>query len=129
MRSPVRPVRAPRAAALLALLLLPLTARGQEKELHWRELAVQARLDQDGRLHVREQQTMVFTGDWNGGARILRLDPGHPGNPQASGRSDRVVQQGGLAHARFSAQHERAALPSSRRVEQAAERRTFRETV
>jgi hypothetical protein len=59
----------------------------------------------------------------------LRLDPGYPGNPQASGRPDGVLQQGGLADAWFSAQHKHAALPGSRRIEQAGECRTFRETV
>ena len=62
--------------AILVALLIPLAAQGQEKELHWPEMAVEARLDPDGRLHVRERQAMVFTGSWNGGERIFRLEPG-----------------------------------------------------
>ncbi len=46
------------------------------KTLEWRLLAVDARLDADGRLHVREEQAIVLTGDWNGAQRIFRLAPG-----------------------------------------------------
>lgn len=46
-----------------------------EREMHWRELAVRATLDGDGRLHVEERHVMVFTGDWNGGERRFRLMP------------------------------------------------------
>lgn len=35
-----------------------------------------AELDRDGRLHVRERHYMVFTGDWNGGERLFRLEKG-----------------------------------------------------
>jgi hypothetical protein len=52
-------------------------------------VAVRAHLDAQGALHVAERQTMVFTGDWNGGyrrfrrgigqklrlERLLRIDP------------------------------------------------------
>jgi len=64
------------AASCWALLLVLsfFAARAQARELYWRELAVRARLDADGRLHVREQQAMVFTGDWNGGERTFRLN-------------------------------------------------------
>lgn len=72
-----RPMRALfQITAAIWILLLPPVARGQEKELHWREMAVEARLDADGRLHVRERQVTVFTGSWNGGQRIFRLEPG-----------------------------------------------------
>lgn len=57
-------------AALLLALALPATA--QERSLHWDEIAVTARLDARGTLHVQERQTFVFTGDWNGGERIFR---------------------------------------------------------
>ncbi|HVD76691.1 MAG TPA: hypothetical protein VNH43_03745, partial [Vicinamibacteria bacterium] len=43
--------------------------------MEWTALAVQARLDGDGRLHVRERQTILFDGDWNGGERTFRLRP------------------------------------------------------
>jgi hypothetical protein len=45
----------------------------QDRELHWRNISVDARLDADGRLHVVERQDMVFTGDWNGGERRFDL--------------------------------------------------------
>ena len=54
------------ATALLLLALLPGAVLAQQKELHWSELAVRARLDSTGVLHVEERQAMVFTGDWNG---------------------------------------------------------------
>ncbi len=61
--------------ALAALALAPPSA-AQERELHWRELAVHARLDADGALHVEERQAIVFTGDWNGGERRFRVAMG-----------------------------------------------------
>ncbi|HYO15891.1 MAG TPA: DUF2207 domain-containing protein [Thermoanaerobaculia bacterium] len=66
-----------RLAAVLPLLLLATAVRAQDRSLHWDELAVQARLDAEGTLHVRERQTMVFTGDWNGGERQFNLALGH----------------------------------------------------
>lgn len=62
-----------RLAAVLPLLLAATSVRAQDRSLHWDELAVQARLDAEGTLHVRERQTMVFTGDWNGGERRFNL--------------------------------------------------------
>ncbi|HEX6314069.1 MAG TPA: DUF2207 domain-containing protein [Gemmatimonadaceae bacterium] len=53
---------------LAAVLLVSATAQAQ-RELHWRDLRVTARLDEQGALHVVETHTMVFTGDWNGGER------------------------------------------------------------
>lgn len=61
---------------LLAVFLwaaLPARAPAQEQELHWRELAVTAHLDAEGRLRIEERQAMVFTGDWNGGKRSFAL--------------------------------------------------------
>ena len=55
------------SAALLLCLVLPSSA--QERTLSWEEIAVDARLDERGTLHVRERQTIVFNGDWNGGER------------------------------------------------------------
>lgn len=58
---------------VLALFLLanPLTA--QDRTLYWDDIAVTARLDARGTLHVRERQTTVFTGDWNGGERSFNV--------------------------------------------------------
>lgn len=44
-----------------------------EKEFHWREIAVQARLEADGSVSVRERQDYLFTGDYNGGERGFDL--------------------------------------------------------
>lgn len=64
-------------ALLAALCLLPALARADgDRELSWRRLAVEARLDDRGTLHVVERQVMVFTGDWNGGERRFRVEPG-----------------------------------------------------
>ncbi|HEY6147198.1 MAG TPA: hypothetical protein VIZ69_05850, partial [Thermoanaerobaculia bacterium] len=60
----------------LALAFAASYAAGEPKELHWRALDVRARLDESGRLRVIERQAMVFTGDWNGGERIFRLERG-----------------------------------------------------
>lgn len=62
---------------VLASVLFWGTAAAEDRELHWREVTVQARLDAEGRLHVRERQAMVFTGDWNGGERAFRLSDEH----------------------------------------------------
>ncbi len=60
------------AALFLTLIVSPAFA----KSLHWRSFDVTAKLDADGRLHVREQQSMVFDGDWNGGERRFNIRPG-----------------------------------------------------
>ncbi len=76
------PLAPPRRLRLLVLgflvlgFLTPAPSAAQEgggRSLHWREVAVQARLDADGRLHVRERQAMVFDGAWNGGEREFDL--------------------------------------------------------
>jgi hypothetical protein len=59
------------SAALLLCLALALPAAAQDRTLSWDEIAVTARLDERGRLHVRERQTIVFNGDWNGGERTF----------------------------------------------------------
>jgi uncharacterized membrane protein YgcG len=61
-----------RKLALLAGLAL-MSAGAYANELHWNAFDVDARLDRDGRLHVIERQTTVFTGDWNGGERIFNI--------------------------------------------------------
>jgi uncharacterized membrane protein YgcG len=58
---------------LPALLLLALPAAGQERTLFWKRIDVNAHLDARGTLHVRERQTFVFTGPWNGGERVFRV--------------------------------------------------------
>jgi uncharacterized membrane protein YgcG len=58
---------------LVCLLGLLLPTVAVARTLSWAELAVTARLDADGRLHVEERQAMVFDGAWNGGERTFRL--------------------------------------------------------
>jgi len=60
---------------LLYFLICPALTQG--KSLFWQDITVQATLDSTGRLHVREQQTLVFTGKWNGGERKFFIRPGH----------------------------------------------------
>ena len=50
-------------------LLAPREVAAQPRALDWPHFHVTARLDADGTLHVREVQTLRFTGDWNGGER------------------------------------------------------------
>jgi uncharacterized membrane protein YgcG len=55
------------------------TFQGREscaRSLYWQDMSVEATLTNEGRLLVREQQTMVFTGDWNGGERTFFIAPG-----------------------------------------------------
>ncbi len=59
---------------LLALLGVPATAAAQ-RELHWDRVVVDATLDAGGTLRIVETQTMVFTGDWNGGERLFNIRP------------------------------------------------------
>ncbi|HUU36332.1 MAG TPA: DUF2207 domain-containing protein [Vicinamibacterales bacterium] len=73
---PPRPAVVPRLAllCLLAWLAYPVSALAQ-RELHWDRLDVTAHLEADGRLTVVETQTIVFTGDWNGGERTFNIRP------------------------------------------------------
>ena len=61
-----------RLVFLLLALAQPALA---QRQLHWDAIDVDARLDATGRLHVDEIQTMVFSGDWNGGERIFNIRP------------------------------------------------------
>ncbi len=65
------------AGPLTAATLAATSSLGaQERALHWPSIAVEARLDRDGVLHVRETQAMRFTGDWNGGERRFNVNAG-----------------------------------------------------
>jgi uncharacterized membrane protein YgcG len=63
-----------RLCAAAALVVAGRPAEAQ-RSLRWDEIAVTARLDADGRLNVRERQTLVLSGDWNGGERRFRVRP------------------------------------------------------
>jgi uncharacterized membrane protein YgcG len=68
-------MKLPRLAFVVALLAAAAapTLPAQERTLHWSGVAVDARLDSAGRLHVKERQAMVFTGEWNGGERQFNV--------------------------------------------------------
>ncbi|HHB75335.1 MAG TPA: DUF2207 domain-containing protein, partial [Desulfobulbus sp.] len=59
---------------LLFFVVLSGTAQG--RSLYWQDMQVHAELDREGRLHVMEQQSIVFNGAWNGGERRFNLRPG-----------------------------------------------------
>jgi hypothetical protein len=61
-------------ALLCAALLAAAAPAADARTIHWKSLAVAARLDADGVLHVRERHHVVMTGDWNGGSRDFRLE-------------------------------------------------------
>ena len=63
-------------AGLAIWLSLACPEAARARSLYWDEMAVSARLDAEGLLHVAERQTMVFTGEWNGGERSFRLASG-----------------------------------------------------
>jgi hypothetical protein len=73
----MRQVAAPWVAVVGAVLFVTLPADvGAQRTLSWDELAVEARLDADGRLRVKERQVMALSGDWNGGERLFALRAG-----------------------------------------------------
>ena len=61
----------PMRKVLVILLLLAASAHA-EKTLRWKQLAVTAHLDGDGKLHVQERHSIIFNGDWNGAERTFR---------------------------------------------------------
>lgn len=78
-------------------------AQQADRTLHWRSLDVAARLDADGRLHVRERQAIVFNGAWNGGERIFDVRPGQRLELRGITRIDETgvphpLVRGGLDH-------------------------------
>ncbi len=58
----------------IALMATAQSALAQ-KIIHWRDISVDATLAQDGTLREVETQTMVFNGDWTGGARVFNVRP------------------------------------------------------
>jgi len=66
-----------RTWCLVALSLYMPSAAFAQRELNWDAFDVTAHLDTAGTLHVSETQTMVFTGDWNGGERRFTIHPRH----------------------------------------------------
>jgi hypothetical protein len=65
-----------RRLILSCFVLLCLSADGfAQRRLHWDSIEVDATLDDAGHLRIVERQTIVFTGDWNGGFRSFDLRP------------------------------------------------------
>lgn len=58
---------------VLLLIAVPALA----SSLHWRAVDVEARLQRDGSLRVRERQQMVFDGDWTYAERRFSGAPQH----------------------------------------------------
>jgi uncharacterized membrane protein YgcG len=61
--------------SLFLILLLATPVLGQ-RSLEFESMAVRARLDSAGALHVTEELGYVFNGDWNGGERVVQLHEG-----------------------------------------------------
>lgn len=81
-------------SVLLAYLLLA-SAAGP-RDLHWRELDVQAELRDDGALRVSETHVIVFTGDWIGGERTFRVEPHETFTLHGMRRGSRPLTAGDL---------------------------------
>ncbi len=64
----------PACVVALWTVTLPAGALAQ-RALHWESIDVAAHLDAEGHLLVTETQTMVFSGDWNGGERRFNIRP------------------------------------------------------
>jgi len=64
-----------RVVVAASLVLLASSTLRAQRQLSWDALDVTAHLGADGILDVVEQQTMVFSGDWNGGERTFNLRP------------------------------------------------------
>lgn len=62
-----------RRVVFVLLLVLASAPSLFAKSLHWSDMTVDASLDRDGVLHVRERLTYVFDGDYNGGERSFRV--------------------------------------------------------
>ncbi len=107
--------------ALLLLLALAFAAPAAAKSLYWRSLDVTARLDAAGQLRVRERQTMVFDGDWNGGERRFDVRQGQTldinGVTRIEGSKEVPLAEGNLSDVDHYAMNEkvlrwRSRLPS-----------------
>ncbi len=78
---------------LIILVLSSPFAAAAEQTLYWRDMTVTAQLDADGRLHVEERQSMVFNGNWNGGARTFNLRLGQSLHLESLMRVDSATGQ------------------------------------
>ena len=60
--------------SIVALALSPVGLHAQ-RQMSWDALDVSAHLGDDGTLDIVETQTMLVSGDWNGGQRGFNLRP------------------------------------------------------
>lgn len=60
----------------------------ETKSLYWDKIEIKAFLDNSGVLHIREYQTYIFNGDWNGGERYFDLPIGQEFNFTGISRFD-----------------------------------------
>jgi hypothetical protein len=74
MSGPLPSSRLYRALLCVSFLTCATPALAQ-RTLHWDAIEVEATLDASGRLRVDEAQTLVFTGEWNGGERVFDIRP------------------------------------------------------
>ncbi len=66
-----------RRAGLAAFaLVLAARAGAADRSISWDKLAVEAKIDADGNLHVEERQVISLTGDWPRIVRRFALAPG-----------------------------------------------------
>lgn len=63
-----------RTAVFLCCMAVSLSLSA--RSLKWKSLDVEAKLEKSGQLYIRERHAMVFDGDWNGGKRVFRVEPG-----------------------------------------------------
>lgn len=63
-------------AVLVGVALVAHTSpAAAQRQLRWQRVAIRATLAADGRLSIVERQSIIFTGDWNGGERRWNLRP------------------------------------------------------
>jgi Predicted membrane protein (DUF2207) N-terminal domain len=75
MSGPMLALRRKGIAGALLLCAAAAATLHAQRQLSWDALDVTAHLAADGVLDVVETQTMVFSGDWNGGERTFNLRP------------------------------------------------------
>ncbi len=62
------------ALSLVAAIVLHApSVRAQERTIEWPSIHVNAHIDANGNLRVRETQTVVYNGEWNGGQRTFTV--------------------------------------------------------
>ena len=98
--------------------------RPPKAENHAQRLTLRIRQPLQALQHRRAQLLQ-------GGVRQLhlRLDASDPGDPHASRRRDRVLQQSGLADSGLAMYHQHGAATGARRLQQLAERRALGQSI